>query len=246
VKHLVGYITAGVLEDAATADLILAMAAKGMDTIELGIPFSDPVADGPVIEKAAMIALEKGYRFDRTYGITQAISGTIDTLWMGYFNSFYHKGLESVAQKGAAAGLKGLIIPDLPFEEAQAHKPLFGGHGIDLIDFVAPTDTPERIKKIIADAKRFIYLVAYAGITGAGKSEDLAEISQAIKAVSSTPLYVGFGVDKDTAKEKVKHADGVIVGSAFVKILIDESLTASQKIDRIATLAGDIKSLINE
>ena len=246
MKQLVGYITAGILEDAATVDLILAMAEKGMDAIELGIPFSDPAADGPVIEKASMIALENGYRFDRTYAITEAISPTIDTLWMGYFNSFYHKGLETVAQKGSAAGLKGLIIPDLPYEESHPHKPLFSRYGIDLIDFVAPTDSPERIKKITAESRRFIYLVSYTGITGAGQSEDLSEITRSIKAVSDTPLYVGFGVNKETAKEKARHSDGVIVGSAFVKILIDESLTTSQKIDRIATLAGDIKSLINE
>ena len=246
MKKLVGYITAGVLEDNATQDLVLAMADKGMDSIELGIPFSDPVADGPVIEKASMIALQNGFRFDRAYAITRAISSHIDTLWMGYFNPFYHKGIETVAQKGEAVGLKGLIIPDLPYEEALPYKPLFKKHGISIIDFVAPTDPKSRIEKIIKESEKFIYLVAYAGITGAGKSEDLAAIAAEIKEVSSTPLYVGFGVDKTTAKEKVRHADGVIVGSAFVKILIDEGLTAGQKIDRIAALAGEIKSLINE
>lgn len=246
MKQLVGYITAGVLEDNATQDLILAMAEKGMDSIELGVPFSDPVADGPVIEKASMIALERGFRFDRIYDITKGVSGTVDTLWMGYFNPFYHKGIETIAQRGEEVGLKGLIIPDLPYEEALPYKPLFKKHGISIIDFVAPTDSPARIEKIIKDAEKFIYLVAYAGITGAGKSEDLAAIAAEIKRVSSTPLYVGFGVDQNTAKEKAKHADGVIVGSAFVKILIDEGLTASQKIAKIAALAGDIKSLINE
>jgi tryptophan synthase alpha chain len=235
-----------VLEDHATQDLVLAMAEKGMDAVELGIPFSDPVADGPVIEKAAMIALKNGFRFDRIYGITKAISAQVDTLWMGYFNPFYHKGIETVAQKGETVGLKGLIIPDLPYEEALPYKPLFKKHGISIIDFVAPTDPKSRIEKIIKDAETFIYLVAYAGITGAGKSEDLAAIAAEIKQVSSTPLYVGFGVDKNTAKEKARHADGVIVGSAFVKTLIDEGLTAGQKIDRIAALAGEIKSLINE
>lgn len=246
MKKLVGYITAGVLEDSATKDLVLAMAEKGMDSIELGIPFSDPVADGPVIEKASMIALDKGFKFDRIYGITEGISAHVDTLWMGYFNPFYHKGLETVAKRGEAAGLKGLIIPDLPYEEAAPYKPLFKKHGISLIDFVAPTDSFERIKVITQESEKFIYLVAYAGITGAGKSEDLEKIAADIKSCTSTPLYVGFGVDKTTAKEKARHADGVIVGSAFVKILIDESLTTAQKIDTIAALAGDIKSLINE
>jgi len=246
VKKLVGYITAGVLEDSATEELILKMAEKGMDSVELGIPFSDPVADGPVIEKASMISLQKGFRFDRAYGITKNISSKIDTLWMGYFNPFYQKGVQNVAKKGEEAGLKGLIIPDLPYEEALAYKDIFKEHGISLIDFVAPTDSKERIAKITSDSSKFIYLVAYAGITGAEKKEDLQSIIKDIKDVSGTPVYVGFGVTKETAKERAAYSDGVIVGSAFVKILIDDSLTVSSRIDRISTLAGEIKSLIND
>jgi len=246
VKKLVGYITAGVLEDSATEELILKMAEKGMDSVELGIPFSDPVADGPVIEKASMLSLQKGFRFDRAYDITKNISSRIDTLWMGYFNPFYQKGIQNVAEKGEAAGLKGLIIPDLPYEEALAHKAIFKKRGISLIDFVAPTDSRERIAKITSDSDKFIYLVAYAGITGADKKEDLQSIVKNIKDSTDTPVYVGFGVTRDTAKEKAAYCDGVIVGSAFVKILLDESLTVSKRIDRIAALAGEIKSLINE
>ncbi|MDQ1339243.1 MAG: tryptophan synthase alpha chain [Campylobacterota bacterium] len=246
MKKLVGYITAGVLEDSATNDLILKMAENGMDSIELGVPFSDPVADGPVIEKASMIALSNGFKFDRIYEITKGISSSVDTLWMGYFNPFYQKGVKNIAEKGASVGLKGLIIPDLPHEESIAYKDMFDAHDITLIDFVAPTDSKERIAKITKNSQKFIYLVAYAGITGTEKKEDLEIIVKNIKEASKTPVYVGFGVTKETAKEKAAHSDGVIVGSAFIKILLDDSLTLSSRMDKIARLTKDIKSIINE
>jgi len=246
MKQLVGYITAGVLEQSATIDLIGAMSDSGMDALELGIPFSDPVADGPVIERAAQIALLKGFKFQSAIEITQAISPSIDTLWMGYFNSFYNRGMENIATLGEQIGLKGLIIPDLPHEEGASYKQVLKDSGVALIDFVAPTDSQERITSLVKASDYFIYLVAYAGITGAGKQEDLSAVIKSIKAQTQTPLYIGFGVDKETAKEKAALVDGVIVGSAFVKILIDEHLSTHEKITRIATLAGEIKSRINE
>ena len=144
------------------------------------------------------------------------------------------------------AGVNGFIIPDLPLEEAKPYKPVVEEAGLALINFIAPTDSKTRIKEIVTDAKKFIYLVAYAGITGAGKSEDLQPIIADIKKYSDTPVYVGFGVDQNTAKEKAKGVDGVIVGSAFVKVLLDESLSDSQKITKIAAIAKEIKQKINE
>jgi tryptophan synthase alpha chain len=141
--------------------------------------------------------------------------------------------------------VNGFIIPDLPFEEAQPYKPAIESAGLSLIDFIAPTDTRERIEQIVTDAKKFIYLVAYAGITGAGKSEDLQAIIGDIKTFTQTPVYVGFGVDQNTAKEKARGVDGVIVGSAFVKVLLDESLNGSQKIMKISEIAREIKEKIN-
>ncbi|MCB4782896.1 MAG: tryptophan synthase subunit alpha, partial [Sulfurovum sp.] len=114
-----------------------------------------------------------------------------------------------------------------------------------LIDFIAPTDSRKRIKQIVTGAKKFIYLVAYAGITGKGKSENLQEVITDIKTFTNTPVYVGFGVDQHTAKEKAKGVDGVIVGSAFVKVLLNESLSGTQKITKIATIAKEIKEKIN-
>ena len=115
-----------------------------------------------------------------------------------------------------------------------------------LIDFIAPTDSKKRIEEIVTEAQKFIYLVAYAGITGSGQKEDLQPIVSTIKEYTKTPIYVGFGVDEKTAKEKVQGVDGVIVGSAFVKILLDEKLNNTQKIKTIAALAKEIKEKINE
>ena len=245
MKKLVGYITAGVLEDSATKDLILSMKESGVDAIELGVPFSDPVADGPVIEKASGIALANGFRFNRIYDITSAVSSDVDMLWMGYFNSFYQKGIDNIALKAKGVGLKGLIIPDLPFEEAALYQDVMRTNNVALIDFVAPTDTKERIAQLTQMSQYFIYLVAYAGITGAGQKEDLTKIIENIRTYSNTPLFVGFGVNEKTAKEKASGVNGVIVGSAFVQILIDNQLTTAQKIDKISQLTRSIKERIN-
>ncbi len=245
MKRVVGYITSAYPDKNFTIDLILAMKERGLDSVELGIPFSDPVADGPVIEEANVRALQKGFRFADVLAITEAVANEIDTLWMGYFNPFYHRGMQRSIDEAKQRGVSGFIIPDLPFEEALAYRPLFDEKGLALIDFVAPTDTKERIELLCKDAKKFIYLVAYAGITGAQKSEDLSQIIAQIRETSDTPIYIGFGVNEKTAKEKAKGVDGVIVGSAFVKILLDSDLTNSQKIARIAELSGKIKELIN-
>ncbi len=245
-KKLVGYITSGLPENNFTIDLCLSMAENGVDMIELGVPFSDPVADGPVIEKANFIALENGVKFEDVKAITKAISSKVDTLWMGYFNSFYHKGMDKLLPEAKELGLTGMIIPDLPHEEAVAYNKLFTDNGLANIAFVAPTDSDERVKTVVENAKKFIYMVAYAGITGSGQKENLDQLIASVKRHSETPVYVGFGVNAKTAKEKAKGVDGVIVGSAFVDILLQEDLSNTQKIENISVLAKEIKEKINE
>lgn len=246
MKQLVAYITSGYPETSFSVDLALTLGENGVDSIELGVPFSDPVADGPVIEKANFLALENGFRFSDLLDISGQIAQHVDTLWMGYFNPFYQYGMENLLPKAAELGISGLIIPDVPYEEALAYEPLFRDNGVANISFVAPTDSPDRIKTIVADAQKFIYMVAYAGITGSGQSEDLQPLITSIKEHSETPVYVGFGVNEKTAKEKAKGADGVIVGSAFIQILLDESLSNAEKLARSSELARVIKSKINE
>lgn len=245
MKNLVAYITTGFPSLEFTVDAALALAEAGVDTLELGMPFSDPVADGPVIEAANLKALQNGFKLQDLFDVSAKITPHIDTLWMGYFNPFYHKGMERFIAEAQKAGVNGFIIPDLPLEEAKPYKPQIEAAGLSLIDFIAPTDSQSRIKEIVTHAQKFIYLVAYAGITGAGKSEELQPVINNIKAYSDTPLYVGFGVDQKSAKEKAKGVDGVIVGSAFVKVLLDETLSDTQKIHKISQIAKEIKEKIN-
>jgi tryptophan synthase alpha chain len=245
LKELVAYLTTGYESKAFTLDLIEALKEAGTDRLELGIPFSDPVADGPVIEKANLAALQRGFVLDDLYELSHEASKRIRTYWMGYFNTFYCKGFETFSKKASACGTSGFIIPDLPFEEAQKYAPVFTQYGLESISFVAPTDSSERIKRIVKDATGFIYLVAYTGITGSGEAKPLDTILAQIKACSKTPVFVGFGVNEQTAKERARGADGVIVGSAFVKVMMDESLTKGQKIANISKQAKNIKEMIN-
>jgi tryptophan synthase alpha chain len=245
VKQLVAYITAGYPDKNFTVDLALALGENGVDTLELGVPFSDPVADGPVIEAANHRALENGFRFADLIEISRAVAPKIDTLWMGYFNPFYQYGMEALLDTAKNIGVNGLIIPDVPYEEAKAYHGLFENRGLANITFVAPTDGEERIAAITAEARKFIYLVAYAGITGSGQSEDLAPIIEMIKRHTQTPVYVGFGVNEKTAREKVQGADGVIVGSAIVHVLLDDTLSFAEKIAKCCEITRNIKGLIN-
>lgn len=246
MKKLVGYITSSLPNNDFTVDLAYSMKEAGVDILELGIPFSDPVADGPVIEKANLIALNNGFKLKDLFEVSSKIGKDIDTLWMGYMNPFYHFGIEKFLQKADEFGIIGTIIPDLPYEMAQNFEPLFEKYNKTNICFVAPTDSEERIKQIATNAQKFIYMVAYAGITGSGQKEDLSQIIQNVRKYSNTPLYIGFGVDENTCKEKIIGVDGVIVGSAFVKHIIDDSLSNSEKIKRISSIAKEIKEKINE
>ncbi len=246
MKKLVAYITTGYPDIQFTIDLALALAQSGVDTLELGIPFSDPVADGAIIEKANLLSLQNGFRMEHLFEASRSIAPKIDTLWMGYFNPFYHKGIDLFIDEAVKSGVHGFIIPDLPFEEAQPYKQMMRARNLALVDFIAPTDSAERIRQLVQSVDKFIYLVAYAGITGAGTTESLDQVIAQIRETTQAPIYVGFGVDEYTAKDKAKGVDGVIVGSAFIKHLLDESLTNTQKITKITELAKEIKAKINE
>jgi len=245
LKKLVAYITSGYPEKSFSIDLALALGENGVDTLEFGVPFSDPVADGPLIEKANHKALELGFKFQDLLDISQVVAPKVDTLWMGYFNSFYQQNMQKLLPIAKELGVNGLIIPDLPHEEALLYKDLFSQNDLSNISFVAPTDSESRIEEVVNDAQKFIYMVAYTGITGSGQAEDLQPFLTSIKKSTQTPVYVGFGVNAKTAKDKVLGADGVIVGSAFVDILLKDSLSYAQKISQCCELSKIIKNEIN-
>ena len=238
MKKLISYITTSYPDKNFTIDLINAL-KEASDGIELGIPFSDPVADGEVIQEANKRALESGFKLSDIFDVSKQTAEIIDIYWMGYFNNFYHKGYDFMTKKAKELNIKGFIIPDLPYEEAIEYEEKF-----PLISFVAPTDSKERIKKILKNPKEFIYLVAYAGITGAEKEEDLKEVINNIKEITSIPLYIGFGVNEKTVRKKAEGVDGVIVGSAFVKVLL-EDISNKEKIRKIKENAKIIKERLN-
>ncbi|WP_294961743.1 tryptophan synthase subunit alpha [Sulfurimonas sp.] len=245
MKKLVAYITSAYPEKSFSIDLSLALGQNGVDMLELGVPFSDPVADGPLIEKANHKALELGFKFKDLLEISEIVAPKVDTLWMGYFNSFYQQDMNKLLPLASKLGVSGLIVPDLPHEEAAAYSDLFKANSMSNICFVAPTDSEDRIKEVVSDAQKFIYMVAYTGITGSGVAENLQPFLSSIKKYSSTPTYVGFGVNAKTAKDKVKGADGVIVGSAFIDIILKDSISYSDKIKQCSELAQIIKNEIN-
>ncbi|MCH9813923.1 MAG: tryptophan synthase subunit alpha [Epsilonproteobacteria bacterium] len=245
MKKLVAYITTGYPDLDFTEDAALALKEAGVDTLELGVPFSDPVADGPVIEAANLQSLQNGFKMKDLFEVSSKIAPQMDTLWMGYFNPFYKRGLDQLMIEAKKCQVNGFIIPDLPFEESATLKQKCIENELSLIDFVAPTDSKERIEKILTNAQKFIYLVAYAGITGSGKEENLSRVINDIRSCSDTDIYIGFGVNEKTAKAKAKNVDGVIVGSAFVSLMLNDALSFDEKIQKMQELAKIIKEEIN-
>lgn len=246
MKQLVCYLTAAFPSLSFSADLIAAMSESGVDIIELGIPFSDPVADGEVIAKANAKALHSGFVFDNIAQLAEKISPIVRVFVMSYANPLYHNNLDSVFANFAKSGISGVIIPDVPFEESAPYQQIAAKHHLSLVPFVAPTTPKQRVQTLVAtaDASAFIYLVAYAGITGAAKNEDLHPLIAEVRKHTTAPLFVGFGVNAQNAHQKAKDVDGVIVGSAIVSILLEEGSYA-EKIRKICAICKTIKEAIN-
>lgn len=221
-KALIPFITAGDPSLAKTKAYIKALVAGGADIIELGMPFSDPMADGPVIQSADERALRNGTTLQ---GILNLVSDvrkdtSVPLVLMGYFNPIYHYGVERFASNAAKAGVDGCLIADLPVEESQEALVPFKKNGIDLIYLLSPTSDIVRIKKIAKKAQGYLYYVSMTGITGAEMAQ-LRQIKRKvheIKRISSMPLAVGFGIKTpQDARNIAQFTDGVVIGSAFVK-----------------------------
>lgn len=212
-------------------DVIEALAKNGADLIEVGLSFSDPLADGPVIQKATQVALEQGVTVKKTLrAITELRKRgvTIPLILMGYYNPMLAYGLEKFVRDAAEAGVDGFIIPDLPIEESdefvRATQSALQGYAspLPLIPMLAPTSSAERMEKIARNAKGFIYLVSVTGITGERKSlaEGLSDLVSSVREHTSVPVCVGFGIGTpEQAKSVGAMADGVIVGTACVRVI---------------------------
>ena len=214
---------------------ILAMARGGADLIEIGIPFSDPVAEGPIIQAANLRALSSGATTERLFELVERVREETDIplVFLTYLNPVFKYGYGRFFARCAKAGVDGIIIPDLPYEEKGEVAPYTEKHGVDIITLVAPT-SHARVREIAASAQGFLYLVSSMGVTGVRNEirTDLAAIVKEIRAVSAVPIAVGFGVNTPgQAKEIGSAADGVIVGSALVKLAAEQGANAPQAIE---------------
>ena len=216
------FIMGGDPDIETTEQLLYALKDAGADAIEIGIPFSDPVAEGPVIEAAAARALSQGCTVDQLFDLVARVRGEIEIpiLFMTYFNPVFVYGVDRFVARSVAVGLDGLIVPDLPFaERGELYGPCKAA-GLELISLVAPT-TGERTAEIAANSGGFVYCVSSLGVTGARSTLDdsARRMVTAVRAVSDVPCAVGFGISMpEQAREVAQYADGVIVGSALVRI----------------------------
>jgi tryptophan synthase alpha chain len=242
---LIPYVMAGDPDLATTKTLILEMEKAGCDIIELGAPFSDPLADGPTIQKAAIRSLRNRTSVAAVLGLVADVRTTskIPLILMTYYNLIFHYGEERFVKDAVAAGLDGVILPDLPPEEAGTLVPLAKQAGLDTIFLLAPTSTEERIKLVCRVSQGFVYYVSLTGVTGAraGVQSSVAESLQKIKQATDKPVAVGFGISTPAQAAQVAHwgANGVIVGSALVKVI--EENTGS--LELIAKAAAFVKAL---
>jgi len=223
-KALIAFIMAGDPSLAATEKAVHELEKSGADIIEIGIPFSDSVADGPVIVNAAQRAIKKGVSAKDCMGLVSRLRKKTDIpiVFMTSYNIPFSYGTEKFLKDCSKAGVNGLILPDLPFEEAKAFSSSAKNKGVDLIFLIAPNTPDARAKKLAALSQGFIYLVSLTGVTGirASLSSSIGESVKRIRIFTRKPIAVGFGISNaDQAASAAKYADGVIVGSAIVRLI---------------------------
>lgn len=222
-KAFIAFITCGDPDLETTIKVVKEAAANGADLIELGIPFSDPTAEGPTIQGANLRALTGGVTTDKIFDMVKELRKevTIPMVFMTYANVVFSYGAERFIKTCSEIGIDGLILPDLPYEEKEEFHPVCAKYGVDLVSLIAPT-SENRIAQIAKDAEGFIYVVSSLGVTGT-RSEiktDLESIVKAIRASSKVPCAIGFGISKpEQAKKMADISDGAIVGSAIIKII---------------------------
>ena len=249
-KALITFITAGDPDLNTTKRLALALEGAGADIVELGVPYSDPLADGPVIQQASQRALKGGTTLGRIFeAVTDLRKETqIPIILMTYYNPLLRFGLEEAASQARAAGVDGFIVPDLPMEESEFFNSALSEKGICLIPLVAPTSGTERIKDIAAGGQGFIYCVSLTGVTGVrqGIPGNLKEFMGLVRECTDKPLAVGFGVSTPEQVAEISlYCDAVIVGSALVKT-ISEKGNSADLIDAVIKMARELKEPLRQ
>ncbi|WP_028044475.1 tryptophan synthase subunit alpha [Candidatus Stoquefichus massiliensis] len=243
-KAFIAFLTAGDPIPQKTVEYILEMEKAGASLIEIGIPFSDPVAEGPIIQEANLRALKQGITPNQVFDIVQAVRqvSNIPICLMTYLNPVFHYGYERFFQKCQNVGVDGIIIPDCPFEESHEVKDISKKYQVHFIHMIAPT-SKERVLQIAKEAQGFIYLVSSMGVTGVRESfsSNLSAIVNTIRSVTDTPVAVGFGIHSPEQVQKISQiADGIIVGSAIVDIIKIYGENAHQPLHQY------VKKMIND
>ncbi len=245
---LIPFITAGDPDLETTAKALQVLDDNGADAIELGVPYSDPLADGPVIQAAATRALQHGTRLDDVLEMVAKVSPNLRSpiILFTYYNPILYRGIENFLQQIKSAGVQGLVVPDLPLEEADSLIQPANKLGIELTLLVAPTSPKSRIEAIAKQSQGFIYLVSVTGVTGVrdGLEKRAKELLQELRSVTEKPIGIGFGISTPEHARQVKEwgADAAIVGSAFVKRLADG--TPEQGLESIGQFCKSLKAAI--
>ena len=250
-KALIPYVTAGDPDPGMTVSLMHAMVNAGADIIELGVPFSDPMAEGPVIQRAMERALEYDVTLDDVLGMVREFrqqDKQTPVVLMGYLNPVEVKGYPEFAAAAAGAGVDGVLVVDMPPEEAGDLVKALREHGLDMIFLVAPTTDPERIEAITRAGSGFIYYVSLKGVTGAGHL-DIDAVKDRVSAIhelTELPVGVGFGIkDAVSAANISSVADAVVVGSALVR-KVEDNITSSEQINKaVAGLLGEMRQAMD-
>ena len=245
-KALVAFFTAGDPDMSASEEIFSVIEENGADIIEIGVPFSDPLADGPVIQAASHLSLQNGTSLKKIIELVVAIrsQSQLPIVLMSSFNPVFVYGLQAFVDDAVKAGVDGVILPDLPPEEAKEFLGYANAKGLDMIFLLAPTSTPDRIELINQVSKGFIYYVSLTGTTGTKTelSKNLQEKVSAIKNKVTLPVLVGFGISgPEQAKEAAECSDGVIIGSAIVK-LIETYPDPKERKQKIADFISGIKN----
>jgi tryptophan synthase alpha chain len=245
-KALIAYVTVGYPDIEATLKVVPLLAECGCDIVELGIPFSDPMADGATIQRASFKALENGVNTALCLATVKKLSKktSIPLVFMTYFNPIYQYGLAKFCNDCVASGIDGLIVPELPPEEGDELENLAGKSGVDLIYLLAPTSKDERVKLVASKSRGFIYLVTIAGVTGTRTElpPELGKFTLKVKRFARQPVCVGFGISTpEQAAQVAQTADGVIIGSKLIQLMEndDAAMTATQSFVRETRKALD-------
>lgn len=245
-KALVAFVTAGFPDIQATEELAATLEKNGVDVLELGVPFSDPMADGPTIQYSSEMALRKGMSLEKVFSLVKRIrvKSDIPVVLMGYLNPFYHQGFERTMEKARGCGVDGLIIPDLIPEESSTLRTLAARNGVSMIFLAAPNTPAERLKYIDDCSSGFVYVVSLTGVTG-GRNKLPENVKRYLRAtgrhIRAHPRFVGFGISTPAQVKQLKgHADGIIVGSALID-LVRKNPDANRRNKAIAAFTRSLR-----